>query len=78
LLLQEHSLRSEAIGIVLAAGTAIRLAAGPTAGWLADRLDAARLVFAGCAAVAAIAALGYLPQLASGRCLRRPYCRLRR
>jgi PPP family 3-phenylpropionic acid transporter len=61
LLLQEHGLRSEAIGIVLAAGTAIRLAAGPTAGWLADRLDAARLVFAGCAAVAAIAALGYLP-----------------
>src|SRR3979490_2044894 len=60
-LLQEHGLRPETLGIVLAAGTAIRLAAGPTAGWLADRLDAARLVFAACAAVAAIAALGYLP-----------------
>ena len=60
-LLQAHGLRPEAIGIVLAAGTAIRLAAGPTAGWLADRLDAARLVLAGCAAFAAIAALGYLP-----------------
>ena len=60
-LLQEHGLRPEAIGIVLAAGTAIRLAAGPTAGWLADRLDAARIVLAGCAAFAAIAALGYLP-----------------
>jgi len=65
-LLQEHGLRPEAIGIVLAAGTAIRLAAGPTAGWLADRLDAARLVFAACAAVAAIAALGYLPAAGFG------------
>src|SRR5947207_2636301 len=61
LLLQAHGLGPEAIGIVLAAGTAIRLAAGPTAGWLADRLDAARIVLAGCAAFAAIAALGYLP-----------------
>jgi PPP family 3-phenylpropionic acid transporter len=60
-LLQERGLRPEAIGIMLAAGTAIRLAAGPAAGWLADRFDAAKLVFAGCAAVAASAALGYLP-----------------
>jgi PPP family 3-phenylpropionic acid transporter len=60
-LLQEHGLRPEAIGIMLAAGTAIRLAAGPVAGRLADRLDAAKLVFAGCAAVAALVALGYLP-----------------
>ncbi|HEX6443253.1 MAG TPA: MFS transporter [Stellaceae bacterium] len=60
-LLQEHGLAAEAIGVVLAAGTAIRLAAGPLAGRIADRLDAARLVFAACAAVAAAAALGYLP-----------------
>ncbi len=63
-LLKEHGLGAEAIGIVLAAGTAIRLAAGPAAGRIADRLDAAKLVFAGCAAAAALAALGYL--LATG------------
>jgi len=60
-LLQEHGLSPEAIGIVLAAGTAIRLLAGPAAGWLADRLNAPKLVFAGCAVVAATAVLGYLP-----------------
>src|SRR5829696_132283 len=56
-LLQDHGLGAEAIGMVLAAGTAIRLAAGLAAGHLADRLDAARLIFAGCAAAAAIAAI---------------------
>jgi PPP family 3-phenylpropionic acid transporter len=60
-LLKEHELGAQAIGIVLAAGTAIRLLAGPMAGRLADRLDAAKLVFAGCAAAAALLALGYLP-----------------
>src|SRR5947207_6173796 len=60
-LLQEHGLDPEAIGTVLAAGTAIRLAAGPAAGRLADRLDATRLVFAGCAAAAALAAIAYVP-----------------
>ena len=49
-LLNDRGLRPEAIGMVLAAGTAVRLAAGPAAGRLADRLDAAKLVFAGCAA----------------------------
>jgi MFS transporter, PPP family, 3-phenylpropionic acid transporter len=60
-LLQEHGLSPEAIGAVLAAGTAIRLAAGPAAGRLADRLDATYLVFAGSAAAAAIAGMAYLP-----------------
>src|SRR4051812_25624878 len=59
-LLQEHGLRAETIGVVLAAGTAIRLAAGPIAGSIADRLDAPTLVFAGCAAGAALTSLGYL------------------
>jgi PPP family 3-phenylpropionic acid transporter len=59
-LLKEHGLSSEAIGTVLATGAIIRLATGPAAGRLADRLDAARLVFAGCAAVAAIAGISYL------------------
>src|SRR5580692_2007042 len=56
-LLGDRGLRPEAIGMVLAAGTAVRLAAGPAAGRLADRLDAAKLVFAGCAAAAALMAL---------------------
>jgi MFS transporter, PPP family, 3-phenylpropionic acid transporter len=60
-LLKEHGLAPGSIGTVLAAGTAIRLAAGPAAGRLADWLDAARLMFAGCAAAAAIAGIGYFP-----------------
>jgi PPP family 3-phenylpropionic acid transporter len=60
-LLQDHGLGAEAIGTVLAAGTAIRLATGLAAGHIADRLDAARFVFAGCAAAAAIAVIFYLP-----------------
>ncbi|HKS89483.1 MAG TPA: MFS transporter [Stellaceae bacterium] len=60
-LLREHGLDAELIGTVLAAGTAVRLAAGPAAARVADRFDAARLVFAVCAAGAAVAALGYVP-----------------
>jgi PPP family 3-phenylpropionic acid transporter len=60
-LLGEHGLAPEMIGIVLSGGTAIRLLAGPVAGRLADRPDAARVVFAGCAFGAALAALGYIP-----------------
>lgn len=59
--LGEHGLHPETIGVVLAGGTAIKLLAGPAAGRLADRFDAARLVFAGCAIGAALAALGYIP-----------------
>ena len=58
--LGEHGLEPAAIGIVLAGGTAIKLVTGPVAGQLADRLDAARLVFAGCAIGAALAALFYV------------------
>ena len=46
-LLQEHGLGAETIGIVLASGTAIRLAAGPLGGSIADRLDAPTLVLPG-------------------------------
>jgi PPP family 3-phenylpropionic acid transporter len=60
-LLQEHGLTAEAIGTVLAAGTAVRLFAGPIAGRIADLLDAPRLVFAACAGAAALAAIGYAP-----------------
>lgn len=61
LLLKGHGIAAGAIGTVLAAGTAIRLLAGPAAGRLADRLAAARLVFATCAAAAAGAVLLYGP-----------------
>src|SRR5579884_3024839 len=58
-LLQAHGLDAAAIGTVLAAATAIRLVAGPAAGRVADRLNAARLVLAACAAGAGLMALGY-------------------
>ncbi len=60
-LFHAHGLSADAIGIVLAAGTGIRLIAGPLAGRLADRLGRLRLVFAACAVGAGLAALGYLP-----------------
>ena len=60
-LLGEHGLEPAAIGIVLAGGAAIKLLTGPAAGQLADRLNAGRLVFAGCAAGGSLAALGFLP-----------------
>ncbi|PPQ27886.1 MFS transporter [Rhodopila globiformis] len=55
-----RGLRPEAIGMVLAAGTAIRLLAGPFGGRLADRLGAPRLVLTAYAAAAAVVAFGYL------------------
>jgi MFS family permease len=60
-LLDSHGLPPEAIALVLAAGTAIRLAAGPAAGHLADRLDAPKAVLIVCSAAAGLIALGYLP-----------------
>ena len=59
-LLQEHGLAAETIGLTLAAGTVIRLVAGPIAGHIADRLDAPTLVFAGCAAGAGLISVCYL------------------
>ncbi|MFL6802919.1 MAG: MFS transporter, partial [Xanthobacteraceae bacterium] len=59
--LQTRGLRAEEIGILLAAGTGVRLLAGPAAGHIADRLAALRPVLGLCAAGAAMAALSYLP-----------------
>jgi MFS transporter, PPP family, 3-phenylpropionic acid transporter len=59
--LAERGLQPEAIGLVLAAGTAVRLLAGPLGGVLADRLGAPRWVLTGYATVAALVAFGYLP-----------------
>lgn len=60
-LFQDRGLTAQAIGAVLAGGTAIRLVSGPLAGRFVDRFAAAKPVFAGCAAVAAVAGLGFLP-----------------
>ncbi len=60
-LLLQDGLHPSAIGAVLAAGTAIRLLTGPVGGWLADRTGRAPAIVAGCAAAAALVALGYVP-----------------
>src|SRR5262245_63335450 len=59
--LEARGLSAEQIGLVLAAGTAVRLLSGPAAGRLADRLAALREVLGASTALAAVAALGYLP-----------------
>jgi MFS transporter, PPP family, 3-phenylpropionic acid transporter len=59
-LLSARELEAEAIGFVLAAGTAVRLIAAPLAGRIADRLDASRAVLVTSIAAAALLALGYL------------------
>ncbi len=60
-LLLERGLSPSAIGMVLGAGSAIRLVAGPVGGRLADRPGAARAVLAAGLAAAAVVALGYAP-----------------
>jgi PPP family 3-phenylpropionic acid transporter len=57
----ERGLRPEDLGLVLAAGTAIRLVAAPLAGRIADRLQALRMVLVACIALASAVTLGYLP-----------------
>jgi PPP family 3-phenylpropionic acid transporter len=60
-LLLQDGLDPTAIGIVLAAGTAIRLIAGPLGGQIADRTGRPALTLAGFTAAAAVIALGYAP-----------------
>jgi len=60
-LLQERGLDPSAIGLVLGLGSAIRLAAGPMGGRLADRSGIPRAVLAAGLAAAAVVALGYAP-----------------
>ncbi len=60
-LLASKGLNPSGIGVVLAAGTAIRLLAGPAGGRLADRSPAAHRVLASLLIAASIIALGYLP-----------------
>ncbi len=58
---ESRGLSPEQLGILFAAGTAMRLMSGPVAGRLADRLHALRALLACCLAVAAGVALGLLP-----------------
>jgi MFS transporter, PPP family, 3-phenylpropionic acid transporter len=51
----------EQVGLVLAAGTAMRLLAAPLAGRIADRLQALRAVLVVCIACAAATTLAYVP-----------------
>ena len=60
-LLKQYGLTPSEIGVVLAAGTAIRLLTGPAGGRLADRTGRAPLVLTVLLGVASIVALGYLP-----------------
>jgi len=58
--LGERGLTPGEIGLVLAAGTLMRLAAGPVAGHLADRYDATRFVLAVAASGAGLISFAYL------------------
>jgi len=60
-LLLQRGLDPSSIGLVLGLGSAIRLAAGPIGGRLADRAQAAQIVLAAGLAASAIVALGYAP-----------------
>jgi PPP family 3-phenylpropionic acid transporter len=57
----ERGVAPEELGMVLAAGTAIRLFAAPLAGRIGDLLRALRTVLVVCVALAAAVTLGYLP-----------------
>ena len=57
----ERGVPPERLGLVLAAGTAIRLVSAPLAGRIGDVLGALRLVLVACVALAAAVTLGYLP-----------------
>ncbi|GAC1338386.1 MAG: 3-phenylpropionate MFS transporter [Beijerinckiaceae bacterium] len=59
-LLQERGLNSASIGLVLAAGTAVRLVSAPLAGRIADRFGALRLVLAVLAALSGLMTLLFL------------------
>jgi MFS transporter, PPP family, 3-phenylpropionic acid transporter len=58
---ESRGLAPEQLGVLFAAGTAVRLISGPLAGRLADWWQALRLVLAGATALSALVALGLLP-----------------
>jgi PPP family 3-phenylpropionic acid transporter len=60
-LINARGLPAAQLGLVLSAGTAVRLLTAPLAGRLGDLLERLRLVLAVCTALAAVVTLGYLP-----------------
>jgi MFS transporter, PPP family, 3-phenylpropionic acid transporter len=60
-LFESKGLTPQQIGLILAAGLVVRLAAGPSIGRLADALASLRLVLSCCAVVAAAAAIAFAP-----------------
>ena len=61
LFFESRGLLPEQLGLLLAAGTIVRLLVGPLAGRISDMLGALRAVLATSVALAVIAALGLLP-----------------
>ena len=59
-LIEERGMAPELIGVLFAAGTAIRLVSAPIAGHMADRMHALRLVLGICSVATAFAVMGYL------------------
>jgi PPP family 3-phenylpropionic acid transporter len=57
----ERGLPPEQLGLVLAAGTAVRLLSAPVAGRIGDLMHALRIVLVVCTALAAAVSVGYLP-----------------
>ena len=60
-LLRQDGISPGWLGVVLAAGTAIRLVAGPVGGFVADRTGRPVLVLTACLAASALVACGYAP-----------------
>ena len=60
-LLKQDGLSPNALGVVLAGGTAVRLITGPLGGRLSDRTGQPTMVLAGFMAASAVAACGYVP-----------------
>ena len=56
----ERGLAPEQLGVVLAAGTAVKLLTAPLAGRIGDLIHGLRMVLVVCIALAALATLGYL------------------
>lgn len=59
-LMSARGLAPEQLGLVLGAGTAVRLLTSPLAGRIGDMIQALRAVLVACTALAAAATLGYL------------------
>ena len=56
-----RGLPPEQLGLVLGAGTAVRLITAPLAGRIGDLIQALRVVLVVCTSLAALVTLGYLP-----------------